>query len=473
MVSLFHTLNIGSESLYATRQGVDTAGHNIANAQVEGYSRQRVNLHQRDPLQKGLLLIGNGSYVSQIERSHDKFIENQITRVNQDFGRTATKADAMKQLEVIFSPELNASVADEASHFFNSLQDLSNFPEDFTVRTSVVDSGRNLAAAFQRTDTDLKANRAGLNERVSDTAIKVTDDLSRIADLNLKIQAAEAGQKQEANDLRDQRDLLLRDVSGAIEISHYEDQHGMLSIRGPDQVTLVDGGHSATVGVVRNTDNAGMNDVVITDWENHATRNVTNKVGGGAMSAYIDMRDHVVTDLLAKNDEHAFVFANAFNDVHREGYGLKTYSEVKGRDFFKVGAQAGAAASVQVDDNILESVDSIAAGRSPSAPGDNVNLIQMLNLKDQRMYGDGQADFNEFYSNYVGTLGLDVTRADHLKEANDIVMQDLTKRREAVSGVSLDEEATNLLKWQANFRASSKVITTVDEMLDTVLQLKR
>src|SRR4051812_13029401 len=115
MPSLFHTLNVGSESLYATRQGVDTAGHNIANAQVEGYSRQRINLKQRDPLQVGNLLIGNGNYVGNIARLHDNFIEKQINRAGADFGKAKMKADAMKQLEVVFSPELNASVADEVS----------------------------------------------------------------------------------------------------------------------------------------------------------------------------------------------------------------------------------------------------------------------------------------------------------------------------------------------------------------------
>lgn len=474
MPSLFHTLNVGSESLYATRQGVDTAGHNIANAQVEGYSRQRINLRQREPLQVGNLLIGNGNYVGNIARLHDNFVEKQINRAGADFGRARTKADAMKQLEVVFSPELNASVADEVSNFFNSLQDLSNFPEDFTVRTGVSETGKNVAAAFRRVDTDLKSARTGFNERVADESAKLSDNLAEIANLNVKIQTMEAGSKQEANDLRDQRDRLVRDVSTSIEIHYYEDQHGMMMIRGPKEVTLVDGGHASTISTITNGGNDGMFDVVCTDWEDHSSRNLTSNLGGGALDALVDMRDNVIPGLLDRNNESAYTLASNINAIHREGFGLKEFSEQRGRDFFNIsGDMKDTASKIDLDDTILSSVDAIAGGLSPLAPGDNVNIIQMIKLKDTRLFGDGQATFNEHYANYVGALGLDVTRADHQREATDIVMQDLNKRREAVSGVSLDEEATNLLKWQANFTASSKVITTVDEMLDTVLSLKR
>ncbi len=475
MPSLFHTLNIGSESLYATRQGVDTAGHNIANAQVAGFSRQRINLIQREPLQKSGLLIGNGNYVGSISRLHDKFIEKQINQARQDFGRAAAKADAMKQLEVIFSPELNASVADEMAEFFNRMQDLSNFPEDFTVRTSVVESGKNIASAFQRIDTNLKQNRTDLNERVAEQSRKLTDNLAEIASLNVKIQVQEAGQKQDANDLRDQRDRLLQEVTGTVDCHYYEDKFGMLMVRGPNETTLVDAGNSSIIELSRNGDNAGMYDVMITDWEGNRSRDVTSMLEGGSLAAFVNMRDEVVPDLIAKNNESAFTFANNLNDAHREGFGLKVYAEARGRDFFAIGGDVdSAASSIALSDAVAESVDAISAGMSPSAPGDNVNLLQILKLKDTRLYGDdSDATFTDFYANYVGTLGLDVLRASHIKEANDIVMQDLTKRRESTSGVSLDEEATNLLKWQANFTASSKLITTVDEMLETVLSLKR
>lgn len=474
MAGLFHTLNIGSESLHATRQGVDTAGHNIANAQVAGYSRQRVNIKQRDPLQTHGILIGNGVYVGSIERSHDKFIENQLNKANQDSGRAIARSEGLKAIENVFSPELNASVSDEVTKFFGSVEDLSNFPEDFVVRTSVVEAAKDLAASFRRVDSDLKSNRSALNEQVGQITGELTDKLREMADLNIKIQTSEAGQGQQANDLRDQRDKLLREVSNQIEIHYYEDQHGMLMVRGPDQVTLVDGAHSAVVGLKRNTANNNLYDVTITDWEGHSERNVTNRMDGGALHSIVELRDKDVPALIEKNDRMAYDLGSAVNEVHRQGFGLRDYAEGSGRNFFKEPSGVlGAAAGLEIDDAIIQSHDAIAAASSPMAPGDNVNLNRLIRIKDAKIFGDSASTANEYYANYAGALGLDVVRANHMVEASDIQVQDLTQRRDSVSGVSLDEEATSMMKWQANFTASSKVITTVDEMLETVLSLKR
>lgn len=473
MASLFHSLNVGAEALYATRQGVDTSSHNIANAQTEGYSRQRVNLKQRDPLDLRNLQIGNGVYVGSITRSHDSFIEKQINKANQEGGRARARADGMKALEIVFSPEMSASIGDEMSNFFNAMQDLANFPEDYTVRTGVVESAKNLAVAIRRTDQDLKDNRSAFNERVLETTDKLNQNLSEIASLNIKIQTAEAGGGNPANDLRDQRDRLVRDVTGMIDVNYYEDQHGMMVIRGPKEVTLVDAGHSSILAVERSGDNGGMFDVTITDWEQHSKRNLTSAIHGGSLGAYLQMRDVDVPALIDSNNKLAHTIASQVNGVHQQGFGLKDYAEVTGRNFFRAPADLNSAAvDFDLDDAIIESNDAIAAGSSPLAPGDNVIVNQIVKLKEQRFF-EGDATLNEFYANYVGALGLDVLRSQHVKEANDILGEDLNKRREGVSGVSLDEEATNLLKWQTCFTANSKVITTVDEMLETVLSLKR
>jgi flagellar hook-associated protein 1 FlgK len=98
---------------------------------------------------------------------------------------------------------------------------------------------------------------------------------------------------------------------------------------------------------------------------------------------------------------------------------------------------------------------------------------QMLRLKEKKIMGEGGSTLQDFYASYVGGFGLDLVRSEQVKKADDTLTQNLNARREGISGVSMDEEATNLLKWQANFTASSKVITTVDEMMDTVLQMKR
>ncbi len=474
MAGLFHILNLGADSLQASRQGVDTTGHNIANAQVEGYSRQKVNVKQREPLDVRNLLIGNGVYVGSITRAHDKFIENQLTRQNQDRGMSQASLEGMKALELVFSPEIQATVPDEISKFWTQLEDLSNFPEDFVVRTSVVESAKDLAQAFQRTDAELKIHQSGLNEKVQQVADELSSQLKSIAELNVKIQVSEAGQAQSACDFRDQRDLLLRDISTKIDVQYYEDQYGMLMVRGPSQVTLVDGGNSSVVGVIRNTENDGLYDVTVTDWEQQRVRNIGEKITTGSLAGYLGVRDTTIPDLIYNNNLLAYEVATQVNSVHRGGYGLKQFAESNGRNFFvEPDSIDGAAKGFYLDDIIIQSNEAIAAGSTPMAPGDNVNINRIIKLKDSKLFGEDMVTFNEFYSSFAGALGLDVVRAGHVDEINKIMVDDLNRRREAVSGVSLDEEATNMIKWQACFTASSKVITTCDEMIETVLSLKR
>jgi flagellar hook-associated protein 1 FlgK len=276
-----------------------------------------------------------------------------------------------------------------------------------------------------------------------------------------------------ANDLRDQQDNLLRKLSEKIDINYYINQHGALVVRGPAQALLVDGRVAAHIENIVDPD-TGVNKVLVVDSERRSSKDITHNINSGEMRALIDVRDRVAPDLIHSNNLLAVSFTENVNRVHREGYGIGDFAEYSGRDFFEIpGALENAAQSIKIADVILEDVNSIAAAATPGAPGDNVIVNEILRLRGQPLMADGKMSFNEFYSDYVSLLGLDLERTNNQMESDKVVLGDLSKRREAVSGVSLDEEAVNLLRWQTAFAASSKVITTTDEMIETVLSLKR
>jgi len=474
VAGLFHTLGIGEQSLYVTRQGVDTAGHNIANAQVEGYSRQRVNVNARQPILKGGNLIGNGAYVDSIKRAHDQWTENQINRANQQSGFTAARLDALRAIENVFSPELDAGIAEEMTDFFNGLQELANIPDDLTARTNVREAATSLTAAFRRVDGDLRRNQQDLNERINQECYDLSSKLESIARLNVKIREAETLPGAFENDMRDERDRLLRDVTTKIDITYYEDQHNMVSVRGPKNTTLVDGGNAARVEGVTDTTREGLSKIQIVDWEGSSRRDVTDATGAGGISALLEVRDKVVPNLIEKNNQIAASLIDSVNAALVTGFGIKDYQEATGRNFFKpVTDKSIAARDFSIDDAIINSTDAIAAASSPMAPGDNVIVNEMIKLKDAKLLENGNATLHGYYANVIGVLATEVVRADHMKNADEVVLSDLKNQRESVSGVSMDEEAANLMRWQANFTASSKLITTVDQMLETVLSLKR
>lgn len=473
--SLYHTLGIGAESLFASRQGVDTAGHNIANAQTEGFSRQRVEVSQRNPSETRGILIGNGVFVKNIRRVHDEFLEKHINEANEEKGKSSTRYDQLHQIESIFSPELNATVADEITGFFGAFNDLATLPEDLGIRTNVREKALNMISAFSRVDTSLRTIQGDINRRVVGEIDNVNSIVSKVAHLNVSIASMEnANEAKIANDLRDQQDTLIRKLSEIMDINYYRDDKGMITLRGPSESLLVDRGWNADVQLMQKPDGTGFFDVMVSDANNGIKKNISSNIKGGNLSALIDLRDNYLNKLIGGNNELAYTLTNQVNNIHRKGFGINRYSESTNRDFFQpIISLQNAAKSIKIDDNILQNVDSISAAIGPNSPGDNVIANEMLELEQKRIMGDGKATLNEFYSDFVGGIGLETVRADHTKQANDILSGELTARKEAVSGVSVDEEAMNLLKWQTNFTASSKVITTVDEMLETVLGLKR
>ncbi|MEI6834076.1 MAG: flagellar hook-associated protein FlgK [bacterium] len=471
---LFHTLNIGEQSLYNTRQGVDTASHNISNANTAGYSRQRVNLKTRQPQYLGGVLAGSGSYIENITRTHNKFVERQLNRAQQSSGEATGRFDGLKSLESIFSPELASGVPDEIGNFFNSLQDLSLSPSDEAIRNSVRENAKSVTSAFKRVNSEVNQRRSDLNEMIVQECVEINSRLNGIRELNIQIQDAEASPGAVANDLRDQRDMLLRELTEKVQINYYEDDAGNFCIRGPDDTLLVDKTSIAEFTATNNGSNDGFADIVIQDKTNGFMRNITRKMEGGRIKGLIEVRDNVCAGLINKNNEMAANFVGRVNDIHAKGFGIRDYDETAGRHFFKPITDINKAASeIDVSDEILGSTDAISVAATPLAVGDNIVANELLSLKTEKFLDDGRSNLVEFYANYVGNLGVEINRTEHLKDANDLVVSDLQAQRDASAGVSLDEEAISLMKWQSNFTASSKVITTVDEMLETVLSLKR
>lgn len=474
MTGIYHTLGIGAESLHTSRQGVDTAGHNIANAHTEGFSRQRLDVRQRIPSVSRGVVIGNGVFVKNITRAHDSFLEKEINQVNQKMGYTNTKFTELKKLEGIFSPELNASVADEVSKFFASLQDLSNFPEELIVRTNVKEAAINLIHSFKRIDDHLRTAQNGINSQIEGEAEEINVILEHIAKLNIAINNLEIGGEREANDLKDQQDRLLRQLTEKIEINYYRSDGNMVTVRGPKETLLVDRSQNAKMVLVPKDAKKHHFELAVQESPNSLLRTITKANTSGNLKALVEVRDEKIESLLANNNLMARTFADHVNAIHSRGYGVRDFSNTKGRDFFYVPDDIDfAAREMKLSDIIAETTDAISAASSPNAPGDNIIVNDLLRLQNMQIMDGNRATFNEFYANYVGVFGLEIVKADHDKQAEQILIADLNSRREAISGVSLDEEAMRLLRWQANFTASSRVITTCDEMLETILGMKR
>lgn len=236
---------------------------------------------------------------------------------------------------------------------------------------------------------------------------------------------------------------------------------------------LVNGADGSQFAATRSQDdnNPGALHVFQLDGRGFATKDVTSAVESGTLGGYLQVRDRIVPELMGKVDNLAHSLASEVNAVHGSAYTSKGQAGV---NFFEVGADPrGAAASLKLSKAIGLDLGNLATGSLPNAPGDNRALLAIADLQDTKIFDSGRANFVDYTASIVGGLGVEVRSTNESYETQKGLVDQLGTMREQVAGVSLDEEAINMIKYQKAFDASAKMIQVADQMLDTVLNLKR
>jgi flagellar hook-associated protein 1 FlgK len=291
------------------------------------------------------------------------------------------------------------------------------------------------------------------------------DEVNRLSeqlvDLNQKIISAEADTSV-ANDYRDSREQVLKELSELIDIDSFEDSFGATHVLLANGRPLVGGGQSWQLSTQINA--AGLNDVVWFDQGGTATI-ITGDIDAGKLKGYFKVRDEIITDDLNRLDTLAQALMTDINTLHQAGFALDGSA---GEVFFN-GTGAG---NMALNTNIAGDPDLIAAAAdAATVPGDNRQAIAIAELQYQLRMSGNTATYNDYYSAVIRDTGNQVLQSDaHYHHQSDMMAQ-LENRRESISGVSLDEEMINLMKFQNAYTAAAKMISTADEMMQTVMQM--
>ncbi len=458
----------------AAKAGIATSGHNIANANTEGYSRQQVKTEANVGKQmagQGGPYVGEGAKLSRIERINDGYLEKQLRQGGRDMAFHEEKQVFLNQVEDVFN-EMNGDGLNRiVAKFYNDFRKLSNDPTSEAVRQSVKESSLAMIRDFKRLRTDVEAVRAHIDNRIDGNMKELNSAAKELGVLNGKIRQAEI-QGSDANDLRDRRDVVVRKINSYVDVTSHADNDGNINVEIKSVGPLVTGTNVEDYFVSRapGQGDGSLDNSLQISRSSMAKNYITNQFQGGKIGAMVEMRDKNITSTLNRLDELAFSVANAVNEVHQKGF---TQDGETGINFFDpVTEKKGAAASLALSDDIHESVGNIAAGLHPDAPGDNRNALAIANLQNARFLNDGHTTVDDFYNSIVSDVGVASARNKDALGQQAGIMTQLAKMREQVSGVSIDEETTNLMQFQHAFDASAKVIKVADEMMDTVLKLR-
>lgn len=440
-------LDIGRGALFINQWAINVTGHNIANVNTPGYSRQKMSMAAKEAMSHLPGQIGTGVRAMEIRRIHDRYLAAQICDEYQGLGRWEAEKGVLGRVEMVLSPdEFNDSMCE----FWNAWEDLANNPSSQAERVVILARGEQLAYNIQRMHAGLEEiQRNEINAGIKVTVQDINVLTAQIADLNNKVARYEAGD-QNANDFRDKRDLVLKELSTKINIDYFENDDGHFNV-------FISGGKPLVIGEVSyelsTQTNAGLEEIV---WENSEGEKevVTGAISGGILKGkLVDIQRY-----LSRLDTFAENLMEKVNDIHSAGYGLDGST---GNDFFT----GTSASDIAVNQDIVDDTDRIAAsGTAEGVPGDNSNAIAVANLRNESTIGD-------YYNSLVTDVGTELQKAtinfDHQSE----MVAHLDNYRESISGVSIDEEMVKLIQYQHAYDAAAKLIVVADEMLGTVINM--
>ena len=564
MTNIPGLLSVATKALTIQQRAIHVTGNNIANVNTPGYSRQRLNISSDVPVDTGFGALGTGVTATGIERVYEHFLGVQINNETQNLGRWEAHRDSLQNVETIFSESGGYGLNQVMSEFWNAWQDVTNNPSGSVERTILLAKSEMLATTISKNYDDLKSVQHDIDTMITGAIGEINRLSEGIFDLNLKIVQMESGGNA-ANDYRDQRDVLLKELSELIEVNSFEDANGAAIVSVGSGQVLVEASRSYDLSTQVNA--SGLLDITWLDSANN-TVTITNRISGGKLKGWLDTRDLDIRNALNRLDLLAQRLMEEVNTVHQAGYGLDGST---GNDFFVGAATAGgvmdsvltitaeqggagnisislvpggsagsetvttdpitgdirvaiedgvstraqiaaaiqghpavasvvpaapsgtpwtlgtgadsvtlsggaSAVSIQVNPLVANDVNLIAAAASfdtvpGDKPGDNGNAIAIANLQNALTMNGNTTTFGAFYGSMVSDIGHAVQQADAYRDHQSQMVLQLENQRESISGVSIDEEMVNLVKFQNAYQAAAKLITTADEMLETVLNI--
>lgn len=470
MISLTASLTMARKALQAQQTAVQTTGHNIANANTPGFSRQRVDLAPAIPFSLvSVGSLGTGVDIQDISRIRDLLLDSQFRDAHQALGRQEAEEATLSQLELLVGEPSENGLAGAMSALFASFQDLANFPTDLSVRSVVRDKARGLADQFHRLDNGFERLKIDLKNEIQVVVKQVNGLAQQIADLNRQIAMSE-GKAGTANDLRDQRDKALDDLAKLVGGSLIEETGGQVRVTVGGGLTLVDG----LTSVLLEAKAFDQSDPTYPD-------SVRLFLGGnlltpseGRLAGLLNSRNSTsgfVKGFQSQLDALAKAMIDKVNAIHAAGFGL---DGISGRNLFTpLAATAGAARYISVNSAIEADVMKIAASTNTD-PGNNSTALALASLKDDptaiTLPSGQRVTLGSYLGNLVSDLAEQEAGAKRSVSLHTTMADFLTSRRDQASGVSLDEEMTDLIRFQKAYEAAAHFATVVNELLGTLMQ---
>jgi len=470
MSGLLGTLDMGNRALQTQMKGLELTGHNLANVNNPGFSRQRMEVDATYQLEAGQQSRGTGVALQSIQQIRDQILDAQIRSEKSVTGFLESKMTGLEYMQAglgsvmdVFSQDGQLTGGANGmtalfNDFTSKLHEVANDPSSRSARQSFLDAAQNLTGKIQETSSQAQKLQIRLDDEIKTLTGESNELIAQLAELNQSIQKVERGGLKTANELRDQRVEILEQLGTLMPLEISTAENGKMLVQSGATI-LIEGENVLNTLLIEPLPEGGL----ILNWNNDET---PFKPQEGRFGGLFDLKSGALNELQVQNDTLARGLMEIFNGIHSKGFAKDGST---GRNLF-IGTDA---VSLEVDPAILQDPNLLQASSRPDEAGNNEIIQKMITaMSDKQAQLDGR-NFVEVHADMVSDLGLSIKNTQRALEDQQSLETLMQKQRESISGVSIDEEMTQLVKYQRAFEASAKLIGIVDEMLGTVLSMSR
>jgi flagellar hook-associated protein 1 FlgK len=497
-VTLTHILEMAKRGLSAQRFGIDITGHNIANAATPGYSRQRVDFRTGEVLKTNQGLLGTGVISYNGGRLRSAFVDEQVRNSYSSLQDSTVQRETLTRVESKVNELAVNGLGEQLTKFFNAFQSLAQQPEELGPRTVVINQGKRLVDSFHTSYQTYLSLQKEAVDKVQTVLERINDLGKKIADLDmevLRLQSVNAN----PSDAKDQRDMLIDELSKLANVKVSEDSKGSVIVSIGGTVVASRAGsielqieYSSVESVFENADVTIPKLVIATQPYNDDSADDVNlrlvNVFSGELNGLMKVYNDTLTPSIMRLNAMANALIVRVNELHEEGAGrynpeledspsgnsfFISIDDLPAPDDFVLGASAQL---IRLSDEILADPNAVAASADSTIAGDNTIALQISDLANASTLLLNEDDeptvtFNEYHQKNIDAIASAIFSASTNEQASQLVLQQMQRQQQEVSGVSTDEEMTNLINFQRAYDASAKVASTVNDMYLTLLNM--
>jgi flagellar hook-associated protein 1 FlgK len=472
-MSTFRSLQTVRTGLDAARRAMDIVGRNVANANTAGYSRQMVSFQAAEPSQ-AILSAGGGIKDVNVLRYRDEFVDRQFRSRSGFQGYQETRTQQLSQAEQILGNLSETGLRTAMDQFFNAWQTLATNPNQPFARSQVVSTAEQFLSQAAGSFQELAGMRVDLDTALQTKAADINSAAGQLADLNQAISLGKLTQ-QETNELQDRRDVLLDSLAKLAGVTSAKQSDGTVSVY-LGSLPLVEKNTAHPISWKSGVEADMDTDPALTSIQQSLTTYTWNGTTmpavfpGGEMKALMELRDQGIPDYMKTLDSLVRAVATQVNTVHTADANLDGTPDAP--PFFTIGPnwmEFGVNPAIKADPSQI-----LAAGTTPAGSGDGERARQIGNLRDAAILtggpvGSKQVNPGEYLRSFTAQVGLQLQDAQRSSDSAALQVSQADSYRQSVSGVSLDEEMSKMVQFQQAYNASARMMTTIDEMLDVMI----